>query len=402
VRDAVTALDSALKRDVPALLAGLGILSEDHQWEQLDPPQRRERVLDALRRLVLRLAVERPVVLIIEDLHWIDDGTQEVLDGLVDAVPSSRILFLVNYRPEYQHAWAGKSFYRQIRLDPLSEEVSGGFLDALLGSAVTLVDLRQELVDRTQGNPFFLEESVQHLVETGVLGGTPGARCLLGITRRIDVPVTVQGVLASRIDRLSTEHKRLLQTAAVVGKDIPLRVLEKVAELQGGELHRAVSRLRGAELLREVRVFPDSIYTFKHALTHEVTYGTLLADRKQRLHAAVLQAMEHVYSAHPTEHVEKMAQHAVAGAVWDKGPLGDDGPVRATAMTQDLVQSARALNEGGRLGQALLTLGGCRYIEARYEEVQDCSRSYRAGSGPRSDGSLTGARRTRRGDRMSR
>jgi class 3 adenylate cyclase/tetratricopeptide (TPR) repeat protein len=318
VRSALAALDAALEADVPPLLAVLGVPSDDHQWEQLDPPQRRERVLEAIRRLLLRLALDRPVALLVEDLHWIDDGTQEVLDALVDALPSARILCLVNYRPEYRHAWAGKSFYSQVRLDPLPADISAHLLDSLLGADAGLVDLRRALVERTQGNPFFFEESVRHLAETGVLTGEPGAYRMGRYSRRIDVPVTVQGVLAARVDRLPPEDKRLLQAAAVVGKDVPFRVLETVAETQGSELRRALARLQGAELLREVRAFPESKYTFKHALTHEVTYGTLLGDRKKALHAAVLEAMERLYAARLAEQAETLAHHAMAGEVWDR------------------------------------------------------------------------------------
>jgi len=147
VRDSLATLDAALQPDVPALLAVLGVSSNDRQWEQLDLPQRRERVLEALRRLLLRLALDRPVVLVVEDLHWIDDATQDVLDSFVDAVPTARILLLVNYRPEYGHTWAGKSFYTQIRLDPLPADISARLLDSLLGTDAGLVELRRALVE---------------------------------------------------------------------------------------------------------------------------------------------------------------------------------------------------------------------------------------------------------------
>jgi class 3 adenylate cyclase/tetratricopeptide (TPR) repeat protein len=356
IREALVALDAALEPDVPALLAVLGVPSDDRQWEQLDPPQRRERVLEALRRLLLRLALDRPVLLIVEDLHWIDDGTQEVLDTLVDAVPTSRILLLVNYRPEYGHGWAGKSFYTQVRLDPLPADASSDFLDCLLGADATLVDLKRDLVERTQGNPFFLEEGVRHLVETGVLAGAPGVYRIARSGVRIEVPVTVQGVLAARIDRLSPDDKRLLQAAAVVGKDVPLRVLEAVTETRGSELRRALARLQGVELLREVRAFPESLYTFKHALTHEVTYGTLLGDRKKALHGAVLNAMERLYAERLTEHAEALAHHANAGEVWEKAVdyLREAGAKAYTRGTLGaaVARTEEALDIGNRLPQS--------------------------------------------------
>ena len=428
VLEIMRALDTTLESDVPALLAVLGVLSDDRQWEQLDPPQRRERVLEALKRLLLRLSLEGPVLLIVEDLHWIDAGTQEVLDTLVDALPTARILFLVNYRPEYQHTWAGKSFYAQIRLDPLPASISADFLDALLGCDVALVDLRRALVERTQGNPFFLEESVRHLADTGILSGERGAYRLARAGVPIDVPVTVQGVLAARIDRLQPEDKRLLQAAAVVGKDLPLRVLQTVAETQGGELRLALTRLQGAEFLREVRTFPESMYSFKHALTHEVTYGTLLGDRKKLLHGAVLAAMEHLYATRLTEHAETLAHHAVAGELWEKAvdylreaggkaytrgalaeaaarfeealafgnrlspspentrrridtildlhaPLSMAGQFqRLVPLMQEAEALARELNDRVRLGRALIRLGSYRLLQARYSEFLEHSR----------------------------
>ena len=307
-----------MQPDVPALLAVLGVPSDDRQWEHLDLPQRRERVLEAFKRLLLRLALERPVVLLVEDLHWIDDATQEVLDSFVDVVPTVRILLLVNYRPEYGDTWAGKSFYIQVRLDSLAADISARLLDSLLGTETGLLDLRRALVERTQGNPFFLEESVRHLAETGVLSGEPGAYRMERTGVRIDVPVTVQGVLAARIDRLPLEDKRLLQAAAVIGKDVPLQVLEAVAETRGSELRRALTRLQEVELLREVRTFPESMYTFKHSLTHEVTYGTLLGDRKRVLHSAALDATERLYEGCLTEHAGTLARHAIAGELWGK------------------------------------------------------------------------------------
>jgi class 3 adenylate cyclase len=318
VRDGLAALDPALEPDTSALLAVLGVPSDDPRWEQLDLPQRRERVLEAFKRLLLRLALDRPVVLLVEDLHWIDEATQELLDSFIDAVPTARILLLVNYRPEYGHTWAGKSFYTQIRLDPLPADISDHLLNSLLGADAGLLDLRQTLVERTQGNPFFLEESVRHLAESGVLSGSPGAYRLERHGVRIDVPVTVQGVLAARIDRLPPEDKRLLQAAAVVGKDVPLRVLETVAETRGSDLRRALARLQAVELLREMRAFPESMYTFKHSLTHEVTYGTLLGERKRTLHGAALEAMERLNEGRLTEHADTLARHAIASERWGK------------------------------------------------------------------------------------
>jgi predicted ATPase len=180
------------------------------------------RTLDALKRLLIRESHVQPLLLVFEDLHWTDAETQALLDRLVESLPTARLLLLVNYRPEYQHGWGSQTYYTQLRLDPLSPTSAEEFLQALLGDAPSLAPLTPLLIARTGGNPFFLEESVRTLVETGVLQGTPGVYRLAQALQTIQVPATVQAVLAARIDRLPSEDKRLLQTAAVIGTEVPL------------------------------------------------------------------------------------------------------------------------------------------------------------------------------------
>jgi predicted ATPase len=215
-------LDDALKPTLLALLALLDVPTDDLQWAALDPPQRRRRTLDAVKRLLLRESQVQPLLVVFEDLHWIDSETQALLDGLVESLPAAQLLLLVNYRPEYQHGWGSRTYYTQLRLDPLPAEGAEQLLAALLGSNAGLEPLTRALIAQTEGNPFFLEESVRTLVETGALGGERGAYRLMRLLPAIQVPATVQAVLAARIDRLSPADKALLQTASVVGKDVPL------------------------------------------------------------------------------------------------------------------------------------------------------------------------------------
>jgi class 3 adenylate cyclase len=225
IREKVTGklltLDRALEPTLPAFLALLDVPVDDDAWQALDPGQRRQQTLDAVKRLLLREAREQPLLLIFEDLHWIDGETQALLDGLVDSLGSARLLLLVNYRPEYQHAWGGKTSYSQMRLDALPAESAGELLDALLGEDPGLTPLKQLLVKR--GNPFFLEETVRTLVETKALAGERGRYRLTQPVQAIQVPPTVQVMLAARIDRLPAEDKRLLQTASVIGRTCRLR-----------------------------------------------------------------------------------------------------------------------------------------------------------------------------------
>ena len=314
----VLTLDEALQDTIPALLSLLDALPEDSPFLTLDPPQRRQRTLDALKRLLIRESQVQPLLLVFEDLHWIDSETQALLDSLVESLPTARLLLLVNYRPEYQHGWGSKTYYTQLRLDPLPPASAEAFLQALLGDDPSLEALKRLLIARTEGNPFFLEESVRTLVETGVLVGTSGAYRLAHAVPTIQVPATVQAVLAARIDRLPLEEKRLLQTTAVIGKDIPFALLQAIAEGSKVTLHRGLARLQAAEFLYEASLFPELEYTFKHALTHEVAYGSLPQERRCPLHAKIVEAIEHLYPDRLSEQVERLAHHAFHGRVWEK------------------------------------------------------------------------------------
>ena len=314
----VLTLDATLQDTVPALLALLDALPDNDPFLRLDPPQRRQRTLEALTRVLLRESQVQPLLLVFEDLHWIDTETQALLDRLVDSLPTARLLLLVNYRPEYQHGWGSKTYYAQLRLDPLPPVSADELLTALLGNDPSLEPLTQLLIARTEGNPFFLEESVRALMEAGVLGGTPGAYRLAQALPTIQVPATVQAVLAARIDRLPADAKHLLQTAAVIGHEVPLALLQAIADLSEETLHSSLGQLQGAEFLYETRLFPEREYTFKHALTHEVAYGSLLQERRRALHARIVEAVEGLYADRLTDQVERLAHHAVRSELWDK------------------------------------------------------------------------------------
>jgi class 3 adenylate cyclase/tetratricopeptide (TPR) repeat protein len=311
-------LDASLGQTLPAFLTLLDIPLDDAQWQALDPLQRRQRTLDAIKRLLLRESQVQPLLLIFENLHWIDAETQGLLDSLVESLPAARILLLVNYRPEYQHGWGHKTYYTQLRLDPLPPEGAHELLDTLLGSDAGLQPLKQRLISQTEGNPFFLEESVRTLVETQVLAGERGAYRLAQALPSIQVPATVQAVLAARIDRLPPEEKRLLQAAAVLGTEVPFALLQALAEVPEEELRRGLAHLQAAEFLYETRLFPELEYTFKHALTHQVAYGNLLQERRRALHARIVEAIEALYTERLADQLEQLAHHAVRAEVWHK------------------------------------------------------------------------------------
>jgi len=359
----VLTLDAALQVAIPALLWLLDALPDDSPFLTLNPPQRRQRTLDALKRVLLRESQVQPLVLVFEDLHWIDTETQALLDSLIESLPTARLLLLVNYRPEYQHGWGNKTYYTQLRLDPLPPASATALLHTVLGDDSSLTPLTQLLIVRTQGNPFFLEESVRTLVETQVLVGARGAYRLAQALPSIQVPATVHAVLAARIDRLPPEEKQLLQTAAVIGTEVPLPLLQGIAELPEDALYRVLTHLQAAEFLYETRLFPEHEYTFKHALTHEVAYGGLLQEQRRALHARTVAALEALYADRLAEQVARLAQHAFRGEVWDKAlPYCRQAGIRA--MRQAAYREAVAYEE-----HALTAL---RHLPETHETMEQC------------------------------
>jgi class 3 adenylate cyclase/tetratricopeptide (TPR) repeat protein len=311
------ALDERLEPTLPALLALLDVPVDDQSWHTLDPIQRRRRNVDAVKGFLLREARKQPVLLIFEDLHWADTETQELLDALVSALGSARLMLLVSYRPGYQHNWGSKENYHQIRLSALPTRDTRCLLEALLGDDPTLASLKQLLIARG-GNPFFIEETVRSLVETHYLAGERGHYRLLRPTGTVQVPPTVRAILAARIDRLLPADKNLLQIASVAGREIPLAVLRPMAGLTEGALGDALDRLQAAGFLHESGFFPDVEYSFVHALTHEVTYDGLLRMRRRTLHARLVDTIETLYRDRIGEHIERLAQHAVRGELPEK------------------------------------------------------------------------------------
>jgi class 3 adenylate cyclase/tetratricopeptide (TPR) repeat protein len=311
-------LDATLMPLLPAFLALMDGAVDDPQWLALDQAQRRQSTLVACKRLLLRESQIQPLIIIFQDLQWTDSETQAFLDGLIDSLPSARVLLLVNYRPEYRHGWANKSCYVQLSIDALSPDSAEELLAALLGADPGLNPLKRLLIERTDRNPLFLEESVRNLVETDALSGARGAYHLERDVTTIEVAPTVQAVLAGRIDRLLPEEKSLLQLGAVIGETIPFILLKALAGVEGESLRQALARLQDAEFLYEQSLFPELEYAFKHGLTRQVAYDSLLQERRRALHAQIADAIEQLYPDRLTENVERLAFHAFRGEVWEK------------------------------------------------------------------------------------
>jgi DNA-binding NtrC family response regulator/tetratricopeptide (TPR) repeat protein len=357
--------DHGLGAVVAPLLAVLGGQVDDGEWQRLDPPERRERILDGIKRVLVRESERQPLILLFEDLHWVDAGTQACLDRLVEAVPTTRILLLVNYRPEYRHGWGNKTYYRQLPIDPLPPPTSGVLLDALLGGDASLAPVKRLVIERTEGNPFFIEESVRSLVETGVLAGEHGAYQVAQMVSELNAPATVDSLLSARIDRLAVDDKHLLQVASVIGKDVVLSLLLAIADAPQAEVRARLSRLQAAEFVYEVRAFPELEYTFKHALTHEVAYQGLLHDRRRALHAGVVAAIERLSAERIAEQSERLAHHATRGELWEKAV----GYLRQAGLRA----MARAANHDAvaHLEEALRALRRLPEVRARTERAID-------------------------------
>jgi class 3 adenylate cyclase/tetratricopeptide (TPR) repeat protein len=312
----VLRLDRTLEDALPYLFAVLGLVEGEDPLAQMEAQLRRRRTLETIKRLVLRESVNQPLLVLIEDLHWIDTETQALLNLLADSIGTAKILLLVNYRPEYTHGWGSKTYYTRLRLDPLGRESAEEMLAALLGEGAELGPLKRLIIERTEGNPFFMEEIVQSLFEEGVLvreeprAGTPAP--LVRLTKplgALKLPPTVQGMLAARIDRLAPEQKELLQTLAVLGKEFAFSLVRVVTGRGGDELNRMLAELQLAEFIYEQPAAGEVEYTFKHALTQEVAYHSVLSERRKLLHERAAAAIEGLGPGQVENQLMEVAHH---------------------------------------------------------------------------------------------
>ena len=305
----VLTLDRSFEDTLPYLFSLLGTEDEQSSLQQMDAQIRRQRTFEALKQLFLRESLNQPLILVVEDLHWIDTETQGFLDTLNESVASAQVLVLVNYRPEYRHEWGQKTYYTQLRLAPLGTAEAEELLTFLVGSDTSLTGLKALILERTEGMPFFMEEVVQTLVEEGALLGERGHCHLETTPTELHISPTVQGVLAARIDRLGSDEKELLQQLSVIGRQFPVSLVKQVVSQSDDELYRVLSSLQAKEFLYEQPAFPESEYLFKHALTQEVAYGTVLQERRKALHERTGQAIEALYTDKLEDHYTALAHH---------------------------------------------------------------------------------------------
>jgi class 3 adenylate cyclase/tetratricopeptide (TPR) repeat protein len=330
----VLTLDRSLEDTLPYVFALLGVAEPSSPLPDMDPQLRQQRTVEAIKRLLGRESLNQPVILLFEDLHWLDTETQVFLSVLAESIASARILLLVNYRPEYQHAWGSKTYYTQLRLDPLGQEEAEELLATLLEEArktaraasrdlhapgaevdtpyvpvpVNLTALKQFILDKTQGNPFFIEELVQALFDQGVLVRNGGVSLVTPLSE-IRMPLTIQGVLAARIDRLTAAEKALLQTLAVLGKEFSFGLVKRVVNDPEEDVRGVLAHLQAAEFIYEQPMLPEPQYAFKHALTREVAYGSLLLESRKVLHECAAHAIEDAYGNRLESYYGDLARH---------------------------------------------------------------------------------------------
>jgi predicted ATPase/class 3 adenylate cyclase len=304
----IAILDRSLESAIPYLYSLLGIAEASDPLAQMDGQIKKRRTLEAIKRILIRESLNQPLMVIFEDLHWIDDETQAFLNLLADSIGTAKTLLLVNYRPEYSQKWGSKTYYTQLRLDPLGKESAEEMLSSLLGDDKGLIPLKRLIIEKTEGNPFFMEETVEVLLDDGALIRN-GSIKLVKPLADLKIPPTVQAILASRIDRLPPDEKALLQTLAVIGREFPFGLIRSAVAKPDDELNLMLGDLQLAEFIYEQPAAGDIEYTFKHALTQEVAYQSVLVERRKVLHEKIGAAIEALASIQIDDHLAELAHH---------------------------------------------------------------------------------------------
>jgi class 3 adenylate cyclase/tetratricopeptide (TPR) repeat protein len=308
VRECVCKLDDNVI-DVPACLQELMSLRvEDERYLQLSPQQRRERTFEAIRDLLIRESQHKPLILAVEDLHWIDKTSHEFLDYLIGFLPTARVLLILLYRPEYTHEWGSKSYYGKIGLDQLSAQTSAELVQAILEGGDVAPEIAGLVLRRAGGNPLFVEELTHSLVENGTIQKKDHQFVLARKPSEIEVPDTIQGIIAARMDRIEDNLKRIMQVASVIGREFAYRILDFITGMRE-DLKVSLLNLQGLEFIYEKHLFPELEYIFKHALTQEVAYNSLLLKRRKEIHEKIGQAIERLYTDRLEEYYELLAYH---------------------------------------------------------------------------------------------
>jgi class 3 adenylate cyclase/tetratricopeptide (TPR) repeat protein len=309
----IAILDRSLEDALPYLFSLLGIVEGVDPLAQMNGQIRKRRTLEAIKRILLRESLNQPLMVIFEDLHWIDTETQALLNLLADSIATAKVLLLVNYRPEYRHEWGSRTYYTQLRLDPLSGDSAEDVLSAMLGDGIELAPLKHLIIDKTEGNPFFMEETVQALFDDAALVRNGTVKLTKSLSQ-LKIPPRVQAILASRMDRLPPDEKDLLQTLAVIGREFSFGLLRNVVAKSDEELNRMLTDLQLGEFVYEQPATDDIEFIFKHALTRDVAANSMLIEKRKALHERTAQAIEVLYAERLDDHVGNLAHHYAQSA----------------------------------------------------------------------------------------
>jgi class 3 adenylate cyclase/tetratricopeptide (TPR) repeat protein len=350
------ALGAELRPAIPHVKYLLSVPPGDDAVLRLEAQQRRLKLFEALRSMMLQGGQRRPLVLAVEDLHWIDKTSEEVLLHLADSIPTARVLLLVTYRPGYQNPFGERTYTTRIGLRTLSDHDSLRLAAGMLAMAEFPQELRDLVVRKAEGNPFFLEEVLKSLLEAGALRQHDGRYILTKHVSEIYVPNTIQDVIMARIDRLEEVPKRALQLASVIGREFTVRLLERISDVQT-QLERFLQELKVLEFIYERSFYPELAYMFKHALTHDVAYNSLLMQHRKELHRLIAMAIEELYAERLAESYEMLAYHYEHGEVWEKAleylVKAGQKAQQAYANQEALDHYNRALDMCERLGEAV-------------------------------------------------
>ena len=308
LKEKALGLDEKLEHTIPSFQDLLSVSVDDAGYLELDPQIKRERTFEAIRDLFIRESGNRPLILVIEDLHWIDRTSEECLDYLIEWLANTPIMLILLYRTEYRHQWGSKTYYNRIGLDQLGVESSVELVKAMLESGEIMPEIRQLIMSRSAGNPLFMEEFTHTLLENGTIEKMDNRYILSRDVSEVQVPDTIQGIIAARMDRLEDNLKRTMQVASVIGREFAFKLLQTVIEMRE-DLKVTLLNLQGLEFIYEKNLFPELEYIFKHALTQEVAYNSLLQKRRKEIHENIGQAIEEIYSERLEEFYEMLAYH---------------------------------------------------------------------------------------------
>jgi tetratricopeptide (TPR) repeat protein len=314
VKERIILLDPTLSKYLPAISSVLDISVEDQEWKNLEPTEKRRKIIEAVTALILFQERRAPLLIIVEDVHWIDSETRIILHNVLSLLRGVRVFLVITQRPEGDLA---DPDLLRLELSALAEVASQEMLDRLIGRDFTLQSIRSRIVAKAQGNPLFLEELVRSLAETSSFEGEPGDYRLSKPAERIDIPQTIHTVLAARIDRLDGLRKALLQTSAVIGAVVSMALLSGMLEVPASKISGDLKQLEEADFLRRVKRV-GSEYSFKHELIREVAYGTMLLGTRRSLHAKAVAIIESRFGDRLDEHMDRLADHAFMAELWEK------------------------------------------------------------------------------------